>query len=329
MGLLQGESLDRALLPPPRRLAARPHHLRHRRRRRLAATLRRHGRHATAEPTREQPAHRRLGQRTPSPSNLHFWTMREARKRTARRSSRIDPRKTAPPQQVPTGTSRLRPAPTRALALGLMHVHRPDDWPTHDYIERYTARLADELRERVLRVAAERVADLCGITADDRAAWPASTAPRSPAAIRVNYGLQRARGGGDGGADDRAACPAVVGAWRHARRRVAAVEFGLRTRSTDAALQRPDLLPGAGTRTINMVTTRRRLLRETRVGPPVEALFVYNSTRRRCPDQSRGCEGLRARTCSPWSANSSRPTPPTTPTSCCPPRRSSSTSTCT
>jgi anaerobic selenocysteine-containing dehydrogenase len=59
-----------------------------------------------------------------------------------------------------------------------------------------------------------------------------------------------------------------------------------------AALERPDLIR-PGTRTINMVQLAEALLGEL-PGPPVRALYVYNSNPAAvCPDQGRVLEGLR------------------------------------
>ena len=81
-----------------------------------------------------------------------------------------------------------------------------------------------------------------------------------PVAIRVNYGVQRVRGGGM--AVRNIAClPALVGAWRHRGGRHPVVGLGLFP-ANRAALQRPDLLAGRTPRTINMTTIGDDLLRE-------------------------------------------------------------------
>ena len=58
------------------------------------------------------------------------------------------------------------------------------------------------------------------------------------------------------------------------------------------ALERPDLIP-PGTRTINMTQLAEALLGEL-PGPPVKAMYVYNSNPAAiCPDQSRVLAGMR------------------------------------
>src|SRR5690606_33011439 len=111
-----------------------------------------------------------------------------------------------------------------------------------------------------------------------------------PAAIRVNYGLQRHAGGGM--AMRTIAClPAVVGAWRE-RAGGILLSTGATFPLNFAALQRPTLAP-PGTRTVNMVQLAEALHGEL-PGPPVDLLFVYNSNPAAvAPDQDKVLRGLR------------------------------------
>ena len=61
-----------------------------------------------------------------------------------------------------------------------------------------------------------------------------------------------------------ACLPALIGAWRHRAGGVLLSQFGPCSRSTRAALQRPDLLAGRTPRTINMSTIGDDLLRAGR-----------------------------------------------------------------
>ena len=98
-----------------------------------------------------------------------------------------------------------------------------------------------------------------------------------PAAIRLNYGMQRVRGGGN--AVRAIAClPALTGAWRHPAGGLlmsSSGHFPVRR----AALQRPDLLGQRRPRTLNMSTIGDVLTHpgDAEFGPPVKALIVYNS----------------------------------------------------
>ncbi len=93
-----------------------------------------------------------------------------------------------------------------------------------------------------------------------------------PAAIRLNYGLQRHAGGGN--AVRAIAClPALVGAWRDPAGGALLSSSGAYPIDS-AALERPDLIRGRP-RTINMVPIGDALCDLT--DPPVRAIYVYNS----------------------------------------------------
>jgi len=174
----------------------------------------------------------------------------------------------------------------------------------------------------------------CGIAADEVRALARDygDARARPAAIRLNYGMQRVRGGGNA---VRADCllPALVGAWRHRAGGVLLSSSGSLPTQTMAALQRPELLAGRTPRTINMSTIGDDLLRPAspEFGPAIEALIVYNSNPVAvAPESRQGGARLRARRpVHRWCWSTSRPTPSTTPTTCCPPPPSWSTGTCT
>ena len=111
-----------------------------------------------------------------------------------------------------------------------------------------------------------------------------------PALIRLNYGMQR-HGGGGMAVRTITCLPAIVGAWRQAGGGALLSTSKLYPFDA-AALERPDLIP-PGTRTINMTQLAEALLGEL-PGPPVRAIYVYNSNPAAiCPDQSRCLKGLR------------------------------------
>ncbi|MGH8795879.1 MAG: molybdopterin-containing oxidoreductase family protein, partial [Caldimonas sp.] len=154
----------------------------------------------------------------------------------------------------------------------------------HDYIERYTEGWP-KLRERALEWSPERVAETCGIGVDAVRGLARDYGTTRPAAIRLNYGMQRVRGGGNA-VRLIAILPCLVGAWRHRAGGLLLSSSGwFRHARNDAALQRPDLLGARRPRTINMVTIGDDLLRQSgelradgsRFGPRIEALVVYNS----------------------------------------------------
>ena len=214
----------------------------------------------------------------PIASNLHFWMRAQEAKRRGAKLIAIDPYRSLTAEKCHQHIA-LMPGTDAALALGMMHVLITENLLDEDYIARHTLGF-DRLKDRVMEWTPERTAATCGITAQEVAQLAreyGSVARQGDAvAIRINYGLQRVRGGGM--AVRNIAClPALVGAWRHAA-------GGIQLSSSDTfpknnhALQRPDLLPRTS-RTINMSTIGDDLLRPAspEFGPKIEALVVYNA----------------------------------------------------
>ena len=210
-------------------------------------------------------------------SNLHFWTFAQQAKRNGAKLICIDPRKTETADKCHQHIA-LLPGTDGALALGLMRELIVNDWLDHDYIERHTAGWSD-LRDRAMAWTPERTAAVCGITADEVRQLARDYGTTKPAAIRLNYGMQRVHGGGNA-VRLVAILPCLVGAWRDAAGGMLLSASGWFKRfRNDAGLQRPDLLAGRKVRTINMSTIGDDLLRESSpgFGPKIEALVVYNS----------------------------------------------------
>ena len=212
-------------------------------------------------------------------SNLHFWRYAQQARRTGAKLVCIDPRRTETAEKCDEHIA-LLPGTDAALALALMHELITHDWLDHDYIERHTLGW-DALRERALQWSPERAAQVCGVPVKQITAlardYGQCLVNQQPAAIRMNYGMQRVRGGGNA-ARAIASLPALIGAWRHRAGGVllsTSGEFPL----DKLALQRPDLLAGRAPRTVNMTTIGDDLLRESspQFGPKIEALIVYNS----------------------------------------------------
>ena len=208
-------------------------------------------------------------------SNLHFWTFAQQAKRNGAKLVCIDPRRTDTADKCHQHIA-LLPGTDGALALGLMHELVVNDWLDHDYIDRHTEGWP-KLRERALQWPPERAAAVCGITADEVRGLARDYATLSPAAIRLNYGMQRVRGGGNA-VRLVAILPCLVGAWRHASGGLLLSASGWFPVDR-AALQRPDLIGDRRPRTINMSTIGDALLADASpaFGPKIEALVVYNS----------------------------------------------------
>jgi anaerobic selenocysteine-containing dehydrogenase len=208
-------------------------------------------------------------------SNLHFWTYANQAKRDGAKLICIDPRKTETADKCHQHIA-LLPGTDGALALGLMHELIQHDWLDHDYIARHVDGW-DELRAKALAWPPERVAEVCGISPDEVRGLARDYGDRqvleAPAAIRMNYGLQRVRGGGNA-VRLIAMLPCLTGAWRHPSGGALLSASGWFAPFKNAALERPDLLAGRTPRMINMSTIGDALLQ---ADPPIEAVVVYNS----------------------------------------------------
>jgi anaerobic selenocysteine-containing dehydrogenase len=230
----------------------------------------------------------------PIASNLHFWTRAQEAKRNGAKLIAIDPYRSLTAEKCHQHIAPL-PGTDAALALGLMHVLIAEDLLDHDYIAQHTLGF-EQLKARVAEWTPERVADTCGITVaevvDLARLYGTKAKAGEPVAIRVNYGVQRVRGGGT--AVRNIAClPALVGAWRHAAGGIQLSSSGSFP-SNKVALQLPDLMK-VMPRTINMTTIGDDLLRPAspEFGPAVEAVIVYNSNPVAiAPDSSKVAAGF-------------------------------------
>ena len=225
-----------------------------------------------------------------SVTNTHLWALMHQARKAGARIITIDPFrcKTAARSDwwIP-----IRPGTDAALALGVMHILFRDGLHDEDYLERYCLGSA-ELRDRVSRdYSPDKVASICGLKVVEIERLAHEYGTTRPSLIRLNYGLQRH---GGGGMAVRTICclPAVVGSWRDVGGgALLSTSLLYPFARTARKLERPELSP-PGTRTINMVQLAEALHGDL-PGPPVRALFVYNSNPAAvCPDQSRVLRGL-------------------------------------
>jgi anaerobic selenocysteine-containing dehydrogenase len=208
-------------------------------------------------------------------SNLHFWRLAQEAKRSGAKLVCIDPRRSETAEKCHEHIA-LRPGTDAALALSVMHELIVHGWLDQDYIDRYTLGW-DALKARALQWPPERAAEVCGVPVEQIRQLARDWGTTQPAAIRLNYGMQRVRGGGN--AVRAIAClPALTGAWRHRAGGVLLSSSG-HYPVRRAALQRPDLLGDRRPRTVNMSTIGDDLLRPASpaFGPQIEAMIVYNS----------------------------------------------------
>ena len=264
-------------------------------------------------------------------NNIHLWPFVEQARRKGARLVVIDPYRTRT-AAVADEHLAIRPGTDTMLALAMMQVIFREGLEDAEYMAACTVGGA-ELREHAMRAehAPERAAAVTGISAErivalarayGRAGRDGTSGTTGPAAIRLNYGIQRNESGGTA-VRAVAMLPLITGAWKRKG-------GGLQLSTSGAfpfnegALRMPELMKasplGRAARTINMsrlgealtevgqagedgsATQKRNAgvspLRSASVemapskdgamtpsidgtvsvdGPPVKALFVYNS----------------------------------------------------
>jgi molybdopterin guanine dinucleotide-containing S/N-oxide reductase-like protein len=213
-------------------------------------------------------------------NNVHLWPFVEQARRNGARLIVIDPYRTRTAALADWHIA-IRPGTDAVLALGLMHVILNEGLEDRAYINEMTHGF-EQLAEQAREYTPERVAAWTGITAGEIERLAREYATTRPAALRMNYGVQRSENGGTA-VRAIAMLPALTGAWK--------VRGGGAQLSTSGAfawnkkaLERPDLALasplGRLARAVNMSTLGHAL---TELGskpedrPPVHALFVYNS----------------------------------------------------
>jgi molybdopterin guanine dinucleotide-containing S/N-oxide reductase-like protein len=232
-------------------------------------------------------------------NNIHLWPMIEQARRKGARLIVIDPYKTRTAALADWHIA-IRPGTDGALALGMMHVILREGLEDRSYIEAMTHGF-DKLAGRVREYTPERVAHWTGMTAAEVEQLAREYASTRPAAIRMNYGVQRVENGGTA-ARAIAMLPALVGAWKY-RGGGGQISTSGAFAWDKKAVERPDLALASPlkrlARVVNMSALGQALdkqgtreqgtreqetrdqgnegTREQEDGPAVHALFVYNS----------------------------------------------------
>ena len=224
-------------------------------------------------------------------NNVHLWPFVEEARRNGAKLVVIDPYRTRT-ARVADWHIPINPGTDVALAMGLMHVILRDGLQDADYIAHYADGF-DELQRRLPKYTPQQVSAWTGIAVADIELLAREYATQRPAAIRLNYGIQRTT---NGGAAVRAVCmlPVITGSWKEiggGLQLSLSGGFGLNT----TGLERTDLMLksplGRAARSINMVELGKAL---TEVNdPPVKALFVYNCNPAAvCPEHNLVVRGL-------------------------------------
>jgi anaerobic selenocysteine-containing dehydrogenase len=170
-------------------------------------------------------------------NNVHLWPMVEEARRNGARLIVIDPYRTRT-AAIADWHIAIRPGTDAALALGMMHVILNEGLEDRAYIAEMTHGF-ERLAERAREYTPQRVAAWTGMTTVEIEQLAREYATTRPAALRLNYGVQRAE---YGGAAVRAIAmlPALTGAWKR-RGGGAQLSTSGAFAWDEQALRRPDL----------------------------------------------------------------------------------------
>lgn len=225
-------------------------------------------------------------------TNIHLWPFIVEARRQGAKLYAIDP--------IRTRTAALAdrhfpiyPGSDSALALGMAHVIVAEKLYDADFVACHTCGFED-FRQLIQSYDPARAARLTGLDKDDIVQLAREYAGTRPAAIRLNYGVQRSE---YGGAAVRAitALPALTGSWRE-------TGGGLQLSTSQAfhfdrrALEMPELQVKSPlrreARILNMAELGKALNQLD--SPPVKAMVVYNSNPAAiAPNQNLVLRGLR------------------------------------
>jgi len=213
-------------------------------------------------------------------NNVHLWPFIEQARRNGARLIVIDPYRTRTAALAGWHVA-IRPGTDAALALGLTHVILNEGLEDRAYIDAMTHGF-EQLAQRAREYTPERVAAWTGMTAGEIERLAREYATTRPAALRMNYGVQRSENGGTA-VRAIAMLPVLTGAWKH-RGGGAQLSTSGAFAWNKQALERPDLALASSlgrlARVVNMSTLGQALTElgtKPEDGPPVHALFVYNS----------------------------------------------------
>ncbi len=225
-------------------------------------------------------------------TNVHLWPFVVEARRNGAKFYVIDPRQNRTGKLADRHYA-IRPGTDAALAFAMMHVITAEGLEDKDYVAAHTLGFA-ELKEKVKEWDPRRAAEATGIPAEDIVELAREYASTRPAAIRLNYGVQRSERGAMS-ARAIALLPALVGAWRD-------MGGGLQL-STSAAFQlNRAALERADLQMTSPLRREARLVNMSQLGdaltkldsPPVKAMVVYNSNPAAiAPDQNAIRKGLR------------------------------------
>jgi anaerobic selenocysteine-containing dehydrogenase len=237
-------------------------------------------------------------------TNVHLWPWIVEARRKGAKFYTIDPVKNRTGRAADKHFA-IHPGSDLALALGLIHVILRDGLEDRRYVAEHTNGFSD-LERLAVQYTPGRVAHWTGIPAEEIESLAREYATANPAAIRVNYGVQRSDRGGSA-VRAIAALPVVTGAWRKPGGGLQLTTSGA-FQFNRAALELPELQKLSplrrAARVVNMAQLGSALVDfgQCQTGGhadeapqvPIHALVVYNSNPAAiAPNQSKVVKGLK------------------------------------
>jgi anaerobic selenocysteine-containing dehydrogenase len=217
----------------------------------------------------------------------HWHFIQEARRRHGARVVCIDPIRTRTARQCDEHVA-LRPGTDAVLAAGMAQVMLAEGLADLDFARGACADL-DALSQAVAPWAPDRVAEVCGVSAETVVRLARELAAARPAVIRAGVGPQQTVHG-EGFVRAVHALAVFGGHWRHRGGGVLVIATpGL----DDARADRADLIPaGASPRVLDMARLGETLT-DTSLDPPVRGLMVWGTNPAVVqPDAGRVLRGL-------------------------------------
>src|SRR5579884_1592799 len=225
-------------------------------------------------------------------TNVHLWPWIVEARRNGAKFYVIDPIRNRTGKLADRHYA-INPGSDLALALGMAHVILRDGLHDPLYLAHHSNGF-EEFQCLAAEYSPEKVARWTGIPAAGIEALAREYATTQPAAIRVNYGVQRSERGGSA-VRAISALPVLTGAWRYAGGGMQLSTSGAFDINR-AALERADL------QLRSPLAREARLINMAQLGytlaevndPPVKALVVYNSNPAAiAPHQTSVLAGLR------------------------------------
>jgi len=224
----------------------------------------------------------------PLSTQTHCWPFVMAAKKKGAKVIVIDPVKTRTAKQADIHVA-LKPGTDGALALGLINVITQENLIDANYVGKYCLGYR-ELKQRASKFPPERVAEICGITAEEIRVVAREFAAAKASAIRIGVAVERQAGGGQA-VRAIASLPALVGAWKYPGGGAVQMTLWSYPLEWDKMTRGEWIKPG--TRVINLLELGATLTGEKHTDPPVQSLFVYNSNPlSMAPNQEKVRRGL-------------------------------------